>query len=162
MVKDGKEFAVFDAKTGEDITRSVLAQIIFEEESKGTNLLPIGFLRQLIGFYGDSLQTLLPGYLELSLSSFSRNQDQMRRYVADAFGEMFPFQRFDEMGRQNMALFQRAMSMFNPFAAAQNQQQGEGGKESSPAPAGDPDDIAALKEQVDNLQKKLDRLANKP
>jgi polyhydroxyalkanoate synthesis repressor PhaR len=161
MVKDGKDFAVFDAKTGEDITRSVLTQIIFEEESKGTNLLPIGFLRQLIGFYGDSLQTLLPGYLELSLSSFSRNQEQMRRYVASAIGEMFPFQRFDDLGRQNMVLFQRAMSMFNPFAAQQNQQRGEGEAAGAPPAAENPDDIAALKEQVDNLQKKLDRLANK-
>ena len=115
MVKEGKDFVVYDAKTGEDITRSVLTQIIFEEESKGQNLLPISFLRQLITFYGDSLQALVPSYLEVSMSSFARNQEQMRQYLAEAFGEMFPFKRFEEMGRQNIAMFQRAMSMFNPF-----------------------------------------------
>jgi polyhydroxyalkanoate synthesis repressor PhaR len=155
MVKEGKEFVVYDAKTGEDITRSVLTQIIFEEESKGQNLLPIGFLRQLISLYGDSLQALVPGYLEVSMQSFSRNQEQMRKYMADAFGEMFPFKRLEEMGRQNMQLFQRAMAMFNPFAAAEQ----AAGKESARAP--EADKISALKAQVDALQKRLDELAKK-
>ncbi len=97
MVKDGVEFVVFDAKSGEDITRSVLTQIIVEEESKGgQNLLPINFLRQLISFYGDNLQFLLPRYLEQSMDSFATNQEQMRKYLKDSLGGMFPFGRFEE------------------------------------------------------------------
>ena len=114
MVRKGEEFVVFDAKTGEDITRSVLTQIILEEDSKGRNLLPIGFLRQLIGYYDDSLQSFLPRYLELSMENFARNQDQMRGYVEQTFGRFFPITQFEDMARQNMALFQRAASMFRP------------------------------------------------
>src|SRR5215475_101865 len=117
MVKDGVEFAVYDAKSGEDITRSVLTQIIVEEEAKGQNLLPLNFLRQLISFYGDNLQFLVPLYLEQSMESFARNQEQMRRYMHDSFGGMFPFGRFEEMSKQNLAFFERAMRMFNPFQA---------------------------------------------
>jgi len=153
MVKAGKDFVVYDAKTGDDITRSVLTQIIFEEEGKGQNLLPINFLRQLIGFYGDSLQTLVPGYLEMTMSAFSGKQEQMRQHMADAFGEMFPFKRLEEMGRQNMAVFQRAMSMFNPFAA-------EAAREAAANPT-DGNEIANLKRQLDTLQKQLDDLAKK-
>ena len=90
MVREGEDFVVFDAKTGEDITRSVLTQIILEEDSKGRNLLPIGFLRQLIGFYDDSLHAFLPRYLELSMENFARNQDQMRGYIEETFGRFFP------------------------------------------------------------------------
>ena len=157
MVKEGKEFLVHDAKTGEDITRSVLTQIIFEEESKGSNLLPIGFLRQLIGFYGDSLQSLVPSYLELSMAAFSRNQEQMRRTMGEAFGDMFPFKRFEEMGRTNMAMFERAMSMFNPFTAAAAEANAAKTGERAPSR----DDIANLKEQMDRLQKQLDQIADK-
>ncbi len=129
MVKDGQDFVVEDAKTGEDITRSVLTQIIFEEESKtGQNLLPIGFLRRLISFYGDSLQSLVPSYLDVSMASFQRNQEHMRQYMAEAFGEMFPFRSLEEMGRQNISMFQRAMTMFNPFGALHDQ----GGAPGSP------------------------------
>src|ERR1700739_1427036 len=102
MVKEGGEFVVYDAKTGEDITRSVLTQIIVEEESKGQTLLPISFLRQLISFYGDSLQGVVPQYLEMSMTQFARNQEQMRRYMQNAFG-FNPFQQFESMGKQNMA-----------------------------------------------------------
>jgi len=116
LVKDGKDFVVFDAKSGDDITRAVLTQIIVEEEQKGgQNLLPIGFLRQLIGFYGDNLQWLVPRYLEVSMSSFARNQEQMRRYMQDTLGNLFPFGQFEEMGKQNLAMFERAMQMFTPF-----------------------------------------------
>ena len=119
MVKEKTDFVVYDAKTGEDITRPVLTQIIFEEESKGgQTLLPIPFLRQLISFYGDSLQGVVPQYLEMSMSQFARNQDQMRRYLQNAFG-FNPFQQFEAMGKQNMAMFENAMRMFNPFAARQ-------------------------------------------
>ena len=118
MVKDKTDFVVYDAKTGEDITRSVLTQIIFEEESKGQNLLPISFLRQLISFYGDSLQGVVPQYLEMSMSQFAHNQEEMRRYMQTTFG-FNPFQQFEAMGKQNMAMFENAMRMFNPFAANQ-------------------------------------------
>ena len=97
MVKEGTDFVVYDAKTGEDITRSVLTQIIVEEESKGQNLLPISFLRQLISFYGDNLQWLVPRYLEHSMKSFARNQEEMRKYMHDALGGLFPFGQFEEM-----------------------------------------------------------------
>jgi polyhydroxyalkanoate synthesis repressor PhaR len=150
MVKDGVEFSVYDAKTGEDITRSVLTQIIVEEESKGQNLLPINFLRQLISFYGDSLQFLLPRYLDQSMESFARNQEQMRKYMQDTFGGMFPFARFEEMGKQNIALFERAMKMFTPFKGEEN-----------PAPAEAPrgrDALGDLKQQVDALQKQIEAL----
>ncbi len=150
MVKDGVEFSVYDAKTGEDITRSVLTQIIVEEESKGQNLLPINFLRQLISFYGDSLQFLLPRYLDQSMESFARNQEQMRKYMQDTFGGMFPFARFEEMGKQNIALFERTMKMFTPFKTEEN-----------PAPAGaprEPDALGTLKQQVDALQRQIEAL----
>ena len=120
MVKEKTDFVVYDAKTGEDITRPVLTQIIFEEESKGgQTLLPIPFLRQLISFYGDSLQGIVPQYLEMSMSQFARNQERMRSYLQNAFGYN-PFQQFESMGKQNMAMFENAMRMFNPFAAGQN------------------------------------------
>jgi polyhydroxyalkanoate synthesis repressor PhaR len=113
MVKDGVEFEVRDARTGEDITRSVLTQIIFEEEGKGQNLLPIKFLRQLIRLYGDSLQAFVPGYLDLSMDSFAKNQEAMRNRVAEAFGG--GSQALEAMTRQNLAMFERAMKMFTPF-----------------------------------------------
>jgi polyhydroxyalkanoate synthesis repressor PhaR len=116
MVKRGGEFVVYDAKSGEEITRSVLTQIIVEEEQKGgQNLLPISFLRQLIGFYGDNMQWLVPRYLEHTMKSFSHNQDQMRKSLQDAFGGLFPFGGLEEMGKQNMALFEKTMKMFSPF-----------------------------------------------
>src|SRR6201993_120440 len=109
MVKDGADFEVRDARTGEDITRSVLTQIIFEEEAKGQNLLPVRFLRQLIKFYGDSLQAFVPGYLDLSMESFTKNQEEMRNRMAEAFGG--GSQVFENMTRQNLAMFERAMKM---------------------------------------------------
>ena len=155
MVKDGQDFVVEDAKSGEDITRGVLTQIIFEEESKGQNLLPIGFLRRLITFYGDSLQTLVPSYLEISMASFQRNQDEMRQYMAEAFGEMFPFRSIEEMGRQNMQMFQRAMTMFNPFVAGSaGTETGDGDK-----PGGKPAEVDTLKKQMEDLRKQVEALA---
>lgn len=115
MVKDGTDFVVYDAKSGEDITRSVLTQIIVEEESKGgQNLLPIGFLRQLIGFYGDSLGGLVPRYLEHSMQSFAHNEQQMRQMMEKALDGLFPFNQMEEVGKQNMAFFETAMKMFTP------------------------------------------------
>ncbi|HEU0118701.1 MAG TPA: polyhydroxyalkanoate synthesis repressor PhaR [Alphaproteobacteria bacterium] len=117
MVKEGIEFNVYDAKSSEDITRSVLTQIIVEEEGKtGQNLLPISFLRQLIGFYGDNMQWLVPKYLEHSMQTLAKNQEQIRGYFQSTFGGMFPFgNTLEEMGKQNMAMFERAMRMFSPF-----------------------------------------------
>lgn len=118
MVKDCVEFNVYDAKTSEDITRSVLTQIIVEEESKSgqQNLLPIGFLRQLIGFYGDSLQWMVPKYLEQSMQALTGNQDQIRNYFQTTFGNIFPFgTTLEEMSKQNLAMFERTMRLFTPF-----------------------------------------------
>ncbi|TSD87168.1 polyhydroxyalkanoate synthesis repressor PhaR [Mycobacterium sp. KBS0706] len=154
MVKDGVEFVVYDAKSAEDITRSVLTQIIVEEEGKGgQNMLPIGFLRQLISLYGDNLQFMVPRYLESSMEAFARNQDQMRSYFKDVSG-VFPFGAFEEMSKQNMALFERAMQMFTPFAA------GKGGKPSGANPA-DPaaaEPAPAEQGSIDTLRQKLDEL----
>jgi polyhydroxyalkanoate synthesis repressor PhaR len=174
MVKEGVEFVVYDAKTGEDITRSVLTQIIFEEESKGQNLLPINFLRQLITFYGDNLQGLVPDYLEVSMEAFARNQDQMRRYVEETFGEINPFKPLEEMGRQNMAMLQQTMNMFNPFHPAgsgsaddkadkpsEGAQQGEQGTPDRKAGAGQDGELSDLKKQLQDMQRQLDKLASK-
>lgn len=162
MVKEGVDFAVEDAKSGEDITRSVLTQIIFEAEGKGQHLMPISFLRQLIGFYGDSLQSLVPSYLELSMASFSKNQEQMRHYVKDAFVGMNPFKQFEEMGRQNIAMYQRAMNMFNPFAPQEpdNENPAPNQPPAPPASAGG-DDIGSLKAKLEAIQRQLDELAKK-
>lgn len=161
MVKDGTDFVVEDAKTGEDITRSVLTQIIFEEESKGQNLLPIQFLRQLIRFYDDSLQTLVPGYLEMSMEAFARNQEQMRQRMSEAFGDMFPFRQMEEMGRQNIAMFQQAMSMLNPFGAAGGQP--NDGNSEAPASGKEPenDELTRLRDQLNRMQQQLNALADK-
>jgi polyhydroxyalkanoate synthesis repressor PhaR len=114
LIKEGGDFVAYDAKTGEDITRSVLTQIIVEQEQKGQNLLPTSVLRQLISLYGDSMQFLVPGYLEQAMIAFARNQEQMRKNLQATFG-MFPFGQFEEMGKQNMALFQRALKMLSPY-----------------------------------------------
>lgn len=168
MVKDGQDFVVEDAKTGEDITRSVLTQIIFEEESKtGQNLLPIGFLRRLISFYGDSLQSLVPSYLDVSMASFQRNQEHMRQYMAEAFGEMFPFRSLEEMGRQNISMFQRAMTMFNPFGTLPEPPPGMPGMTPTAPPAGSsaqpsspaPADTDALQRQLEELRRQVEALA---
>jgi polyhydroxyalkanoate synthesis repressor PhaR len=137
MVKEGTDFVVYDAKSGEDITRSVLTQIIVEEESKGQNMLPIGFLRQLISLYGDSLQFMVPRYLEHSMETFAHNQDRMRQYFKDTMSGMFPFGAFEEMSKQNIALFERAMQMFSPFAPGQGgQAPGQGAQGKGPAAPG--------------------------
>lgn len=162
MVREGLDFVVEDAKSGDDITRTVLTQIIFEAENKGQNLLPISFLRQLIGFYGDSLQALVPSYLEVSMASFSKNQEQMRHYVQDTFAGMNPFKQFEEMGRQNMAIYQRAISMFNPFNPQGPGQPGAPGGNPAgglPQPGGEaPSDLGSLKDKLEAIQKQLDEM----
>ena len=166
MVKEGSVFVVKDAKTGEDITRSVLTQIIVEEESKGESLLPIGFLRQLIGFYGDSLQSLVPRYLEYSMQSFSKNQERMRDYIRNAMSGLFPIAPFEEMGRQNMALFESAMRMFQPLYGKGDTKQGGPVDPNAPAPTETPGatyerEIAELRERLAQMQKSLDRMAER-
>lgn len=163
MVKDKTDFVVYDAKTGEDITRPVLTQIIFEEESKGgQTLLPIPFLRQLISFYGDSLQGVVPQYLEMSMAQFARNQDQMRRYLQSTFG-FNPFQQFEAMGKQNMAVFENAMRMFNPFAAGQAGMPPAGqanGSAEPPKPEAPTASAPGSDAAIDDLKRKLDELQN--
>jgi len=156
MVKEGGEFVVYDAKTGEDITRSVLTQIIVEEEQKGHNLLPISFLRQLIGFYGDSMQWLVPRYLEHTMKSFAVNQDQMRKSLQDAFGGLFPFGGLEEMGKQNMALFERTMKMFSPFPAGER-----GDKQADPTPAAENANLRELTDRLNTLQQQIETLTKK-
>ena len=162
MVKAGEDFVVYDAKTGEDITRSVLAQIIFEQENKeGQNLLPIKFLRQLIRFYGDSMQMLVPRYLEVSLESLTREQEKFRQQMAQAFGGT-PFGALEEQARRNMEMFERAFAMFAPFARRAGQAGTEADKSAQPAGGGgDGDEIDDLKRQMEEMQKRLDRLSQK-
>ena len=164
MGKEGVEFEVRDARTGEDITRSVLTQIIFEEEGKGQNLLPIKFLRQLIRFYGDSLQAFVPGYLDLSMDSFTKNQESMRNRVAEAFGG--GSQALEAMTRQNLAMFERAMKMFTPFGVGlggmsrgqeeQPASRANNGSGESKKPA---EEISELKNEIEAMRKQLAELA---
>ncbi len=161
MVKEGTEFAVFDAKTGEDITRQVLTHIIVEEESKGQNLLPISFLRHLISFYGDSLQAVVPNYLEHTMQSFARNQEQMRHYLQDAFGGLNPFGNLEELSKQNLSMIENAMKMFSPFYGPNGSAQpnGNGAKPAEPTAAKPAaDDIDDLKNKMLEMQRQLDRL----
>jgi polyhydroxyalkanoate synthesis repressor PhaR len=162
MVKAGDDFVVYDAKTGDEITRSVLAQIIFEQENKeGQNLLPINFLRQLIRFYGDSMQMLVPRYLEVSIDSLTREQEKFRNQMAQAFGGS-PFGALEDQVRRNMEMFERAFAMFTPFARREGQAS-EADRSSSRAggPVGAGDEIDDLKRQMEEMQKRLDRLSDK-
>lgn len=145
MVKEGREFVVYDAKSGEDITRQVLTQIIVEEEGKGRALLPIGFLRQLISFYDDSLQALVPRYLEMTMGAFARQQEQMRRAMQQTMEGFFPFS-MEEMGRQNAAMLERAFAWFTPFYRPSAQTGGEEDREA---------ELARLREEVERLKKAL-------
>jgi len=154
MIKEGGDFVAYDAKSGEDITRSVLTQIIVEQEHKGQNLLPISFLRQLISLYGDSMQFLVPGYLEQAMIAFARNQEQMRKNLQATFG-IFPFGHFEEMGKQNMALFERALRMLAPYSLEEKPPSPEAGmpKESAEDPR-----LKRLEAQIDALTKQLKAL----
>lgn len=157
MVREGTDFVVLDAKTGEDITRSVLTQIIFEQESRGQNLLPVEFLRKLIRFYGDQMQGFLPPYLNMSMESFSKAQDKMRENMSRAFGATTPMAAFEEQAQRNMALFQQALAAWTPFTA---------GFAGAPvkAPAGEEEaakdeQLAELRKQMEAMQKQLDAMA---
>ena len=167
MVRQGTEFVVRDAKNREDITHQVLTQIIVEEETKGHNLLPIGFLRQLIRLYGDSIQALVPRYLEVTMESFNHNQERMRSRLHEAFGGMFPTTEFEELSRQNMAEFQKALNMDGALSAtgadtSRNQAEPQQNKVKSTDGKGvDGDQISALKGQLNSMQVQLDNLARK-
>ena len=168
MVKRGEDFVVSDAKTGEDITRPVLTQIIFEQECKdGQSLLPISFLRQLIRFYGDSMQMLVPSYLEFSIDKFTRDQQKFRDQIDTALGAAGPFgeptrQAFhvmEEQTRKNMAVFRQALSILNPFGVAM-----EGGvalrqESEEPAASASPSEVDELKRQIAELNQKVDKLS---
>ena len=173
MVKNGEDFAVFDAKSGDEITRSVLAQIIFEQEGKnGQSLLPTAFLRQLIRFYGDSMQMLVPSYLEFTINKLTKDQHNMREQVEAAVGaKALPgqafrsqmFEQLEEQTRKNMLMFSQALTMFNPFAPHPGGAPGPGGAanpEGAPPPM-DGDDLDMLRSELSEMQKRLDRLAAK-
>jgi len=156
MVKDGVEFEVQDARTGDDITRSVLTQIIFEEEAKGQNLLPIKFLRQLIRFYGDSLQAFVPGYLDMSMDSFTKNQGAMRDRIAEAMGGGNTM--IENLTRQNLAIFERATQMFTPFGgAAAPGRKPEEPVEEKPASS----DVDALKREMEAMRRQISELSQR-
>ena len=162
MVRDGVKFQVFDAKTNEELTRQILTQIIFEEESRGEALLPVQFLRQLIGFYGGQMQGVLPSYLEMSLENFSRQQEQFRSQFSRAFGGAPGAGLMEEAVKQNMAMFERAMKMFPAFPYARP----EGGEApTAPTPAAAPaadasgDALGEMRRQMDEMRAQIDRLA---
>jgi len=161
MVREGVEFSVYDAKTNDDLTRQILTQIIFEEESRGEALLPVQFLRQLIGFYGNSMQGVLPSYLEMSLDSFTRQQEQLRGQFTRAFAAAPGGNLMEEAVRQNMAMFERAMRMFPGFAHARSE--GETAETPAAEPKAEPaKEDAALDEmrrQMDEMRAQIDRLA---
>jgi polyhydroxyalkanoate synthesis repressor PhaR len=161
MVREGIDFVVKDAKTGEDITRSVLTQIIFEEESRGQNMLPISFLRQLIGLYGDTLQGFVPGYLEAAMNTFSRNQENMRAQVRAAFEANPALANFETLARTNMEFFENAMRMFAPFSASAKggaQQPGQPEEQSRPRTEAD---LQEMKRQLEAMQEKLAQLSGR-
>lgn len=169
MVRSERDFVVYDAKSGEELTHSVLTQIIVDQESRGQSLLPIRFLRQLIRFYGDSIERLVPSYLEFSLDSLTREQDRIRKQFATAFGAT-PFDAMQEQAKQNIALFEKALGMFTPFAGAQqgkaptNSAASREREEEAPRKSGDEgrsEDIQALKEELAAMQEKLDQLSRK-
>jgi polyhydroxyalkanoate synthesis repressor PhaR len=156
MVKQGEDFLVYDAKTGEDITRSVLAQIIFEQENKaGQNLLPTTFLRQLIRFYGDSMQMVVPKYLEQSIDTLTREQEKFRKQIADTFSGT-PFAPLEEQVRRNMELFQQTFSMFKPFVPPLTPSSDQATKTPEPSPD---DNIDDLRRQMKDMQDRLDRMS---
>jgi polyhydroxyalkanoate synthesis repressor PhaR len=161
MVKAGENFIVYDAKTNEDITRSVLTQIIFEQENKegGQNLLPINFLRQLIRFYGDSMQMMVPRYLEISLDSLTQQQSKFRDQVSQAFG-MGGFGSIEEQVRRNMEMFERTFAMFAPFARQQGGENAAAEPEKTKSTTGSSGEIDDLKRQIDEMQKRIERIGD--
>ena len=160
MVRAGQDFSVYDAKSGDDITRSVLTQIIFEEEAKGQSMLPTNFLRQIIGLYGDALQGVVPSYLEASMETFAQNQERMRQ----SFGGAPAAANLESLARGNMEWFEQAMRMFSPFGAAAGGVAPGAAPGDAAKPAGRPADAAPpeggkpaadLSQDLDQLQRQL-------
>jgi polyhydroxyalkanoate synthesis repressor PhaR len=160
MVKGEEDFVVYDAKSGDDITRSVLTQIIFEQEAKGTNLLPVSFLRQLIGFYGDSMQGLVPSYLEYSMTSLTKEQEKLRAQMSDAFGAT-AFDAIEDQVKRNTEMFERAMKMFMPFPTGEGAAAAAAGSEKKPAQP-ESSDLDDMKRQLEEMQKTISKLTDKP
>jgi polyhydroxyalkanoate synthesis repressor PhaR len=163
MVKDGEDFLVYDAKSGDDITRSVLAQIIFEQENKaGQNLLPTTFLRQLIRFYGDSMQMVVPKYLEQAIASLTQEQEKFRKQISTSLSGT-PFAPLEEQVRRNMELFQQTFSMFKPFVPTPGRPTPatpEPEADASAEPAKDTN-IDDLRQQMKDMQERLERMSKK-
>ncbi len=161
LVRDGKNFTVQDAKTGQDLTRSVLAQIIFEQENRKEGVLPVSFLRQLIQFYGDSFQSMLPAYLELSMQNFTSQQEKWRDYMTTALGDENKAKAFDEQVRKNMEMFEETMRFFTPFVP--KTPSAPRGDDPAAPPGAEPpastEVIRALQKQMADMQKQLAQIA---
>ncbi len=153
LVRDGVEFTVEDAKSGEDLTRATLTQIIVDEEQNGANLLPVSLLRQIISMYRDNMGWMLPAYLEQSMEWFGANQEAMRREVERAYGPGLPFGSLDDIGKRNLALFEQSMRFWNPFAAVKPE------PEETPSDAGS--ELRAMRSEIARMQERLDALAGK-
>lgn len=162
MVKGEEDFVVYDAKTGEDITRSVLTQIIFEQEGKGQNLLPVTFLRQLIRFYGDSMQGLVPSFLEYSMTSLTKEQEKLRSQMSEAFGAT-AFDAIEDQVKRNTEMFERAMKMFMPFPTGEAGSSPNAGAAPADAKKGasGPGELDDMKRQLEEMQKKINQLSDK-
>jgi polyhydroxyalkanoate synthesis repressor PhaR len=155
MVRKDRDFVVYDAKSGEDITRSVLTQIIVEEEGKGHAMLPTNFLRQLIGFYGDNVQSVVPRYLDQAMASFSRQQKEMRAAMQKTLGTFLP-PGMEDVGRKNMAMMERAMTLFTPFYSERDPE------DETEVPNEVQEEIVSLREEVERLQQQLAAARAKP
>lgn len=165
LIREGKDFVVQDAKSGEDLTRSVLAQIIFEEENKGTSMLPVNFLRQVIRFYGDQMQSVLPAYLDMSMNSFAAQQEKFREQMR-SMGGFTPMAMFEEMARRNMAMFEQTIGMFQPGTTrrrpAETAEMAETAGDVAEDAGEEADEaLSLLKEQMAAMQAQLDKLAKK-
>jgi polyhydroxyalkanoate synthesis repressor PhaR len=166
MVRSERDFVVFDAKSGDDLTHSVLTQIIVEQESRsgGQTLLPIPFLRQLIRFYGDAMERMVPSYLQVSLETLAREQDRFRKQFTNAFSPQGAFEAYQEQARKNLAMFEQAMAMFTPFSTGKPGQKKEEQASPSATDAATPEassasDLEELKSQLASMQAKIEKLA---
>ncbi|MES2058655.1 MAG: polyhydroxyalkanoate synthesis repressor PhaR [Pseudomonadota bacterium] len=156
MTREGRDFKVVDAKTDEDITHNVLTQIIMEEESRGQTMLPVNFLRQLIAMYGDSMQAMVPGYLDASMESFRRNQAQFKSAVEGAFANT----PFAEIAKRNIAMFETATAAFKPGSAGAKAAAAAAEAPTAAAASSKDDEIAALKAELTRLNEKIEKLDN--
>ncbi len=173
MVRSERDFVVYDAKTGEDLTHQVLTQIIVDEESKGQSLLPISFLRQLIRFYGNSMEKLVPSYLELSMNTLTREQEKYTRQLADTFGTAnfgaAALEAMQKQARQNMEMFEQALNMFRPFGAGETEttqvtptgENASSDHQAGASGAASSEEVAQLRAQLADLQARLEKIAGK-